>query len=395
MPPQLLTLGARLARTGPAVVETTAEVAKLIGENAPVGIGVSGGKDSTAVAFAVCEHLDRVGHAGPRLLVHADLGVTEWADSLPTCRRLAARLGLELMTVRRPQGDMMDRWEQRWRDNLARYVALSCVKVILPWSTPAMRFCTAELKVDQITRALSRRFPGRSIINVTGIRREESTDRQNAPTAKCEPKLASKTRETDGHTWNAIAHWTLEEALGIAADRGFDQHEGYARFGSRRISCVYCILATESDHRISASDARNIAVGLRMVDLEIASTFAFQGNRWLGDTLAAFTSPAQREGLKGAKERAARREQAEAKIPPHLLYEAGWPKCVPTREEATNLGAVRSAVADAVGFVPTFTTPDEIIGRYEQLLALKAEKATKKGKRRKPADDVPAPGRLF
>lgn len=380
--PELLTLGVRQPRRAGGVV-TTPEVDGLLAANAPVGIGISGGKDSTAVAFAVVEHLDQIGHTGPRVLVHADLGVTEWADSLPTCRRLADALGLELLIVRRPQGDMMDRWEQRWRDNVSRYVNLSCVKVILPWSTPAMRFCTAELKVDQITRALSRRYPGRSILNVTGIRREESRDRQNAPTAKPEPKLDSKRLRTDGYTWNAIAHLTLDEALGVARRRGFEQHEGYTRFGSRRISCVYCILATEADHRTSASDARNIAVGLRMVDLEIASTFAFQGNRWLGDTLSEYMTTAQREGLALAKARAARREQAEAKVPKHLLYTAGWPTCVPTREEATLLGAVRLAVADAVGFAPTFTIADEIIARYEQLLALKAEREAKKAKPRR------------
>src|SRR4051794_22947850 len=113
-------------------VATTPLVDDLLGRNRPVAIGVSGGKDSSAVAFATVEHLDRIGHAGPRILIHADLGVTEWADSLPNCERLADRLGLPLQVVRRPQGDMMDRWEQRWRDNVARWESLSCVKLILP-----------------------------------------------------------------------------------------------------------------------------------------------------------------------------------------------------------------------------------------------------------------------
>lgn len=382
MPATLLSLTIKARSAVRPTVATTPEVDALVATNAPVGIGVSGGKDSTAVAFAVLDHLDAVGHTGPRLLVHADLGATEWADSLPTCRRLADRLGLELLTVRRPQGDMMDRWEQRWRDNVRRWVELSCVKLILPWSTPAMRFCTAELKVDQITRQLSRRYPGQTILNVTGIRREESEDRKNAPTAKCEPKLESKDRETDGITWNAIAHWTLGDALGIAADRGFEQHEAYTRFGSRRVSCVYCILATESDHRASALDERNLAVGRRMADLEIASSFAFQGNRWLGDTLAAHLGPDQLAGVQAAKDRAERRVAAEAKIPKHLLYTKGWPTCVPTRDEAILLAAVRFAVADAVGLPATFVNPDEIIGRYEQLLEMKAQKAAKAAKRK-------------
>ena len=55
---------------------------------------------------------------------------------------------------------MVDRWQQRWTDNLRRYRYLSCVQLILPWSTPAMRFCTGEMKLDLICRALAKRYPG-------------------------------------------------------------------------------------------------------------------------------------------------------------------------------------------------------------------------------------------
>lgn len=137
-------------------VATTPEIDRLLAAHAPVAIGVSGGKDSTAVTFATNAHLDRIGHTGPRVLVHADLREVEWADSLPSCQRLAEHLGLQLIVVSRRQGGMMQRWEQRWRDNLRRWLSLSCVKLILPWSTPAMRYCTSELKVQQITADLVR-----------------------------------------------------------------------------------------------------------------------------------------------------------------------------------------------------------------------------------------------
>jgi hypothetical protein len=110
------------------------------------------------------------------------------------------------------------------------------------------------------------------------------------------------------------------------------------------------------------------------VDLEIRSTFAFQGSRWLGDTLDAVLTADRRAGLAGAKERAKRRVAAEKQIPGHLLYTRDWPTCVPTRAEAVLLGAVRAAVADAVGLAKTFTGPDEIIARYTELLAEKAER---------------------
>lgn len=366
--------------TARAGIATTPEVLALVRANSPVAIGVSGGKDSCAVAIATIDWLNLMGHSGPRILVHADLGVTEWKDSLPTCRRLAHLLDLELVIVRRPQGDMMDRWEQRWRDNLRRYMELSCVKLILPWSTPAMRFCTAELKVDQITRYLSKRFPGTVILNVTGIRRQESDERAKAAVAKPEKKLTSITNRTTGLSWNPIIDWQIEQVWESMAARGFEPHEAYTLYGASRVSCCWCILATKSDHQAAAIPPENLSLGRRMVDLEITSTFGFQGNRWLGDTLADLLTPDQRDRWLTVKVRAETREYAEAKIPKHLLYTKGWPTCIPTRDEATLLGAVRFAVADAVGFSPTFTNPDQIISRYTQLMRLKEARPVKRVK---------------
>lgn len=367
--------------SGDGSVATTPEVDEMLAADCPVAIGVSGGKDSCAVAFAVVAHLDRIGHKGPRVLIHADLGVTEWADSLPTCQRLAEALGLELIVVRRKQGDMMDRWEQRWNDNLERWLTLSCVKVILPWSTPSMRFCTAELKIDQITRYLAQRFPGQRIVNVTGIRAQESTERAKAAVCSEQPKLESKTHKTSGVNWNAILPWSLADIWACLDRHGFTRHEAYTEFGASRVSCVWCILATEDDHCAGARDSRNHGLGRRMVRLEIASTFGFQGNRWLGDTLGGLIDGEAREALAGAKDQAKRRERAEARIPPHMLYTKGWPTCVPTHEEAVILAEVRAEVAAALGLAPTFTEPGQIIARYQELLAEKARREERKAKR--------------
>jgi tRNA(Ile)-lysidine synthase TilS/MesJ len=120
------------------MLELTDEVLALIRAGAPVAIGVSGGKDSCAVAFATVRLLDDLGHRGPRVLVHADLGEIEWKDSLPVCRRLAEVLGVELLVVARRAGGLVTRWEKRWTDNVGRYAELRCVKLILPWSTASI-----------------------------------------------------------------------------------------------------------------------------------------------------------------------------------------------------------------------------------------------------------------
>ncbi|HSX23024.1 MAG TPA: phosphoadenosine phosphosulfate reductase family protein [Gaiellaceae bacterium] len=372
-------------------------VKKLLAADAPVAIGVSGGKDSCALALATVAHLDAIGHQGPRVLVHADLGRVEWKDSLPTCERLAARLGLELLVVRREQGDMMDRWLQRWRDNLRRYTALSCVKVILPWSTPSMRFCTSELKTTVICRALADRFPGRAIVSAAGIRREESADRAKADVSKDEPDLTKVKLGTSGVTWNPILDWTETDVRAYCASRDFDLHEGYTRFGMTRISCAFCIMATIADLTASASCPENVAIYREMVELEIASAFAFQGSRWLGDVAPHLLDQEQRDALRAAKRLAEQRAAIEAQIPDHLLYERGWPKVMPTQAEAELLCRVRREVAALYEIEVGCTEVADLLARYADLIVQKAAKeaakATAEAKRqaRKRASKAKAP----
>jgi 3'-phosphoadenosine 5'-phosphosulfate sulfotransferase (PAPS reductase)/FAD synthetase len=369
-------------------VETDSTIDALLAANAPVAIGVSGGKDSCAAAIATIEHLRRTGHGGPVLLVHADLGDpdpamdVEWADSLPTCERLAAHLGVELLVVRRPAGGMMQRWQTRWQRNLRRYAELSCVRVILPWSTPAMRFCTSELKSAPIAAALVRRFPGQRIVSACGIRREEgngksSSPRTSAATSAENKRLTNRRARTSGVDWNPIAAWAAEDVFALCAARGFAMHEGYG-LGMSRISCRYCIMQDADDQRVSASVAANVPVLRTIVRLETASTFAFQGSRWLGDVAPHLLTADERRALADAKDRGRERVAAEARIPRHLLYTRGWPTVMPTSAEAELLAGVRREVAAILGLVVQCTDADAVLARYAELMTAKAAKDTEK-----------------
>ena len=385
MTTQLVQLRARPVALLDRGVEVDATIAGLLAADAPVAVGVSGGKDSCAAAIATVEHLRAVGHKGPVVLVHADLGRVEWADSLPTCERLAAHLSVELLVVRRQSGDMMDRWLQRWRDNVRRYAALSCVTIILPWSTPGMRFCTSELKSHPIAAALVRRFPGKRIVSACGVRRDESKDRSDAPTSEENDLLDKKKLGTSGVDWNPIAAWSAADVFAYCESRGFQMHEGYSKFGMTRISCAFCIMANGGDLAASASVPSHAALYREMVDLEITSAFAFQGSRWLGDVAPHLLTAAQREGLLLAKARAKRVKAAQKRIPKHLLYTRGWPTVIPTPEEAKLLAEVRREVADALGIQVERADARAILDRYAGLMAAKAAKeaaAAKKASRK-------------
>lgn len=349
-------------------------VAAPLQQDAPVAFGVSGGKDSCAGAIATWERLDKLGHRGPRKLIHSDLGRVEWKDSLPTCERLAERLDTELIVVRRAAGDMMDRWLVRWANNVERYAELSCVKIILPWSTPSMRFCTSELKTAVICRELIKRFPGQTIISASGIRRAESPKRKKKPFCSWQAKLTSKTHRTRGIDWNPILDWETLDVYRFLEARKFTLHEAYTKYQLSRVSCAFCIMSSEHDLQASSTCPDNHDLFREMVGLEIESTFAFQGDTWLGDVAPHLLTAEMRDELAAAKECAKLRMKVEALIPDHLLYEEGWPNVMPTEDEAALIAAVRREVAAILGIEVKYTTGASVLERYRELMAEKARR---------------------
>lgn len=341
------------------------EVTAFLAQNPVCAVGISGGKDSHACLLAVHKHLEAIGFTGPRIAVHADLGRVEWEQSLPKCQELADSLGWELMVVRRNAGDLMDRWLSRWDSNVGRYEDLSCAQIIMPWSTPAMRFCI-ELKAQIIRSNLKKRFPGQSIVNVTGVRRQESSSRAKMPLWKHDPQLSTKVSE--GYTWNAIIEWTTDEVFEECGKHSVPLHEAYVRYNMTRVSCSFCIMASHADLVASATCETNQAAYREMVGLEIASGFSFQSNRWLGDVAPHLLADADIARLDAAKRMAKVRSALESQIPPSLRFESQYPVAMPTLADAQLLAEIRIGVSEAQGFRKTYTTGHEVLERYEELI---------------------------
>lgn len=341
------------------------ELADLINANAAVAIGVSGGKDSQAAAIATFRYLDRIGHPGPRLLIHADLGSVEWLDSLPTCQCLADFLDAELVTVRRKQGGLMERWEGRWTSNVARYRQLSTVTLVPCWSTPRMRFCTSEGKTTPIQSELKRWSPHLPIISVTGVRRQESRQRSRASIMDHKPGERI-------WTWRPILDWSEDDVFSALDGWGIDPHPAYRQFGLRRVSCRFCIMSSLADLTAATRQPETRDLYRQMVDLECRSTFAFQGARWLCDIAPHLLDVDMRHALIVAKEKARRGVEIEQRITPPMLYAKGWPLRMLSDHEADLLAEVRSALGDLLGFNPLYLDRTSIHARYGELIDLKA-----------------------
>lgn len=344
-----------------ALVACTSDINVMIARDVPVAVGVSGGKDSQAAALATFASLDAKGHKGPRVLVHSDLGAVEWNASLPACEQLARHLGAELIVVRRKAGDLMDRWEARWQSSLRRYINLETVALVLPWSTPAMRFCTSELKTHVIRAELRRRFKGQQFINVTGIRREESAARAKAETADIDA--------SGNANWRPILHWSEAEVFTYIAEQGLQPHEAYTSFGMSRVSCRFCIMSSAADLIAAAQVPESRDLYRRMVDLEIASTFAFQGNKWLGDIRPDVLGAQRAQALADAKIKALSRIAIEAKITRGMRYVSGWPTRMLTDAEASILAEARRRIGSLLNIKPLYLDVEAIHGRYAELMA--------------------------
>jgi 3'-phosphoadenosine 5'-phosphosulfate sulfotransferase (PAPS reductase)/FAD synthetase len=354
-------------------ISITPEVSEMLAIPAVVAIGISGGKDSQACALCVTRYLNEIGHDGPRVLVHADLGSVEWEDSLPACDRLAAHLNLELIVVRRAAGDMLARWRQRWQNNVSRYREMSCVRLIVPWSTPSMRYCTSELKLAPIASALKKRFRTKPIVNVSGIRRQESAVRSRMAIAQADPRISRA--GYPGFTWHPILDWSLSDVLNEIRLSGMQLHEAYEIYGSSRVSCAFCIMSSAHDLVAAASCAHNHAVYRELVDLEAESTFAFQGTRWLADVAPQLLGAELRVRVQHAKEKAVERQRIEAEIPDHLLHVKGWPTTLPTFAEARLIAGVRRRISALIPIPANHITAEAVRARYAVLLEAKATKA--------------------
>ena len=343
----------------------TPEIETLIQNNCQIAIGISGGKDSGALALALNKYLNQVGHPlEKRVLVHSDLGLIEWPESLQWCEKTAQKTGIPLLTVRRKAGGMIERWETRWNRNWERYLNLECIKVILPWSTASMRFCTSELKTDVICSALKKRFPTGPILSACGIRAEESFKRARAPIWKVQPKLRRKTHP--GYDWNPLLHWKIQEVFEIHKQEDFPLHPAYEQFGASRVSCAYCILSGEEDKLAALRQPANHPAFLRLCQLEVLSGFGFQKPKWLFDLdpdLLEKLDPETAAKTAHAKIICEKREAIEALLPKKILFVKGktWPAEAINRNEAELIATVRKTIFDLYEIKnPPFCDPEEI-----------------------------------
>lgn len=333
---------------------------------------LSGGKDSSAALFAAMPVLDALGHPRERrIAVHADLGRAEWDSTPATVKAIAARAEIPLAIRRRQSGDLFERWNQRFAAGKMRYEELATYNLIGPWSSASLRFCTSEQKAQVIGPYLARHLAGEIIIQVIGIRRDESSARSVAPDWKRDARFAANGNRagTSMLVWHPVIDWSSDDVFAFHDANDVPLHEAYTQYGSTRLSCRYCVLQSLADQRASASCHSNHEAFIHLVALEARSTFSFQPGRWLADSAPQLLPPSLAADIARAKENADQRRQLESTMPQGLRFQRGWPPRLPTMDEAATIAAARSPVLQRHGLDNRFPESVDVRRRFEELIA--------------------------
>lgn len=346
-------------------------IEEALAEGAWAVFNLSGGKDCGAVSSRALEHLDRIGHpVERRFAIHADLGRAEWPFTPAQVEAQARALGLKLVVARAASGDLVDRFENRWARGLEAYVDMRLYNLRGPWSSPSLKFCQSEKKIQVMGPHLARSLRGETIINVVGIRREESTGRKGTPVAKVDTRFAKPGNRagTRMMLWHPGVDLLEAEVFAINRADRIPLARSY-ELGATRHSCALCIMGSLND--LSVGACGHPWLYRHYVGMEASTSFSFQAGRWLADIRPELLSPGLLSDVERAKALAAERRATELALPSRHRYVDGWPLHVPTNDEAEQIAAGRRVILAHHHAENRFDSAAAIRDRFAQLIEMK------------------------
>jgi 3'-phosphoadenosine 5'-phosphosulfate sulfotransferase (PAPS reductase)/FAD synthetase len=312
-------------------------VSDTLRAGADCAISISGGKDSQALLLSIVPWFRAEGFKGRLFAIFADLGRAEWWQTPSFIQQICRGQSIELVVVRRNQGDLLQRFEER----------MHTIGTESPfWPSAAARYCSSDNKRSPINSYLRR---SHLVFSLEGIRAAESDARaektplttRTSITGKryhnlsldaawslfCQDQEARRalplqqplfadpgaTSEKSKQprlalTWYPLFSWTVEDVWqscgastaelverrqiyreGVAnqdADKraqalsGWPAHPAYV-LGGNRLSCSLCVLGDGAT--LLAGAQHNPEYYRALCLLEAQSGWSFQPSRWLCD----------------------------------------------------------------------------------------------------------------
>lgn len=224
-----------------------------------VVINSSGGKDSQTALRQTVKLADSQDYPREQLVVvHADLRRVEWKDAKKFAKLQAEHYGLRFEWITREKGDLLDQVAARKK-----------------WPDSKNRYCTSDQKRDQIQKVIVKE--GRSIaqdkiriLNVMGMRAEESPARAKKQPFTLNKRSTTKSRHVDDYL--IIHAWLETEVWADIRESGVPHHWAYD-MGMSRLSCVFCIFASQSDLMIAGRHNKELLKTYVELEEEIGHDF--------------------------------------------------------------------------------------------------------------------------
>lgn len=256
-----------------APTDNAPSVAELIAGGAIFYLSHSGGKDSQAMY----SHLCRLIPHEQIVVVHSDLGAVEW-DGVQDHIRATITHRLNVVRARKTFFDMV-RHRHATRPEVPS------------WPSSATRQCTSDLKRNPIYKFIRNDLKARGLslaVNVTGLRAEESGARAKRQTMALNPTLSKAGRTV--WEWLPIHAWTTAEVFAEIERAG--QVPFWAYEGNSRLSCVFCILACQSD--LEHGKRHNPELYAQYVELEQETGWKMFHNQSLAERIGTSEKGAAR-----------------------------------------------------------------------------------------------------
>jgi len=145
---------------------------------------------------------------------------------------------------------------------------------VIAWPSAEARYCTSDHKSAQVRTWINGRHPAneiptgeqRKVLQVLGIRREESANRlkyetfdhdKAASTKALSPKASVLAGLSPGDNkrqvdrWHPIIGQTTEQVWDTIKEAGTRHHAAYD-MGMKRLSCMFCVFAAKEDIKVAA-----------------------------------------------------------------------------------------------------------------------------------------------
>ena len=214
--------------------------------NRDVILSFSGGKDSTACGLWLQE-------AGiPFRALFLDTG-WEHRDTYAHVKKLESRFGpvIRVSSQIEPVPEYADEiaaFEARlgWPSPMVRWLAK---KAMFP--SRKRRWCTEQLKTFPFIAFAEQHDV--EIVNVLGIRRDESEARATWPEREQHPDAPSV------EVWAPLIHWTVDDVIAIHKRHDVEPCPLYLR-GSSRVGCWPCINSNREELRALARDPERVDI---------------------------------------------------------------------------------------------------------------------------------------